>query len=419
MHLSKQKAIVSMSNVEKQGAAKERMLKMMRKIVDDRKSAMEKNESKGSGLSDDAIDVLLQDTGESDGSQQMRFTQAVSFLYRIVLKLNSIWRKALEDVEIKSYLIPKGWCVLASLTCVHMDEENYEYSDKFDPWRWENTGGIVNSNKFTPFGGGQRLCPGLEFSRLAWWLKGLFEMDHLKMAVAKIDAYQRDVLLVVGRAELLFSEILNALTQMAEKKFGKTSGNSSANMPTSRRQLADLEEMLQKEKAELEQESLQKVLNQEGKKDQPMIDILEINHLRRQLLFQSYLWDDRLVHAASVNINSPRDDINDLILENTVRPNETLVDVKSPVDSDAMSKNMRRLSLMLCKEVTFGLSSGYALGQGVLLSLLQQLACDISNDTSRKLSWMMDAVVAIKPSDGMIAMHVRPIFDQVYSILIH
>ncbi|PWA48113.1 Chaperonin Cpn60/TCP-1 [Artemisia annua] len=145
---------------------------------------------------------------------------------------------------------------------------------------------------------------------------------------------QNEVNEVVGRAELLFSEILNALTQMAEKKFGKTPGNGSTNMPPSRRQLADLEKMLQKEKAEFE-ESLQKVLNQEGKKDQPKIDILEINRLRRQLLFQSYVWDHRLVHAASVNINSPRDDTNDLIPENMVRPNETLVNVKSPVDSDA------------------------------------------------------------------------------------
>ncbi|MFS7922168.1 hypothetical protein Hanom_Chr03g00245761 [Helianthus anomalus] len=31
----------------------------------------------------------------------------------------------------------------------------------------------------------------------------------------------------------------------------------------------------------------------------------------------------------------------------------------------------------------------------------------------------MDVVVAIKPSDGMITMHVRPIFDQVFSILNH
>ncbi|GJW02005.1 3-epi-6-deoxocathasterone 23-monooxygenase [Tanacetum coccineum] len=38
--------------------------------VDDRKSAMEKNESKGSVLSNDVIDVLLWDIGESDGSQQ-------------------------------------------------------------------------------------------------------------------------------------------------------------------------------------------------------------------------------------------------------------------------------------------------------------------------------------------------------------
>lgn len=64
-------------------------------------------------------------------------------------------------------------------------------------------------------------------------------------------------------------------------------------------------------------------------------------------------------------------------------------------------------------------SNPLPLSQGVLLSLLQQLACDISNDTSRKLSWMMDTVVAIKPSDGMIAMHVCPILDQVYSILNH
>ncbi|KAL8200418.1 hypothetical protein R6Q57_011757 [Mikania cordata] len=50
--------------------AKERMLKMVRKIVDDRKTAMEKNEAKTSGLPNDVIDVLLRDTGESDGTQQ-------------------------------------------------------------------------------------------------------------------------------------------------------------------------------------------------------------------------------------------------------------------------------------------------------------------------------------------------------------
>ncbi|KAK9061180.1 hypothetical protein SSX86_018360 [Deinandra increscens subsp. villosa] len=214
--------------------AKERMLKMVRKVVDDRKTTM-KNEAKNPGLPNDVIDVLLRDTGESDGTQQglpldfiseniiemmipgedsvpmimtlavkylsdnptalaclvdeneklkkrkdesceeyvwtdyvsLQFTQGViSETLRMANIINAIWRKALEDVEINDYLIPKGWCVLASLTSVHMDEENYENPDEFDPWRWEKTGVSVKSNNFTPFGGGQRLCPGLEFSRL-------------------------------------------------------------------------------------------------------------------------------------------------------------------------------------------------------------------------------------------------------------
>ncbi|KAL5972346.1 hypothetical protein ACLOJK_041599 [Asimina triloba] len=59
------------------------------------------------------------------------------------------------------------------------------------------------------------------------------------------------------------------------------------------------------------------------------------------------------------------------------------------------------------------------LSQGVLLALLQQLACDIANEMSRKLEWMRDAAVAINPIDPSIAVHVRPIFEQVYQILGH
>ncbi|XP_024021457.1 enhancer of mRNA-decapping protein 4 [Morus notabilis] len=59
------------------------------------------------------------------------------------------------------------------------------------------------------------------------------------------------------------------------------------------------------------------------------------------------------------------------------------------------------------------------LSQGVLLALLQQLACDINNDTPRKLAWMTDVAVAINPTDPLIAMHARPIFEQVYQRLGH
>ncbi|KAM2472786.1 hypothetical protein PS1_005687 [Malus domestica] len=76
----------------------------------------------------------------------------------------------------------------------------------------------------------------------------------------------------------------------------------------------------------------------------------------------------------------------------------------------------------LCHQVDLRgilLSNPVPLSQGVLLSLLQQLACDISNDTPRKVAWMTDVAGAINPANQMIAMHVRPIFEQVYNILHH
>ncbi|GAV86552.1 Cpn60_TCP1 domain-containing protein/FYVE domain-containing protein/PIP5K domain-containing protein [Cephalotus follicularis] len=103
---------------------------------------------------------------------------------------------------------------------------------------------------------------------------------------------------VVNRAELLFSEVLNALSQILEKTFGPL--NSGIKTPESRRQIAELEVIFQKEKAEFE-ELLQKVLNREVKKGLHVPDILGINRLRRQLLFQSYMWDHRLVYAASLD----------------------------------------------------------------------------------------------------------------------
>ncbi|XP_027343428.1 3-epi-6-deoxocathasterone 23-monooxygenase CYP90D1-like [Abrus precatorius] len=75
-----------------------------------------------------------------------------------------VMRKAMKDVEIKGYLIPKGWCVLAYFRLVHLDDKNYDSPYQFNPWRWQDKG--MNTCNFTPFGGGQRLCPGLDLARL-------------------------------------------------------------------------------------------------------------------------------------------------------------------------------------------------------------------------------------------------------------
>ncbi|KAK8716778.1 hypothetical protein V6N13_044076 [Hibiscus sabdariffa] len=212
--------------------AKQRLLEMVKKIVEERKSAMEKTDEKG--MAKDAVDVLLRDSEEASEKQSlpldfisgniiemmipgeetvpMAMTLAVKFLsdcpvalhqlmeenmelkkqkkdsgedygwtdylslpftqnvisetFRLANIINGVWRKALKDIDIKGYLIPKGWCVLASFISVHMDEEIYENPHLFYPWRWEKLGAAVNNSSFTPFGGGQRLCPGLELSRL-------------------------------------------------------------------------------------------------------------------------------------------------------------------------------------------------------------------------------------------------------------
>lgn len=225
--------------------AKERLLKIVGRIVEERKSAMESRGNSSTNNGDnalekgawnDVVDVLLQESSEANEKRRlsldfitgniiemmipgeetvpMAMTLAVKFLsdnpvvlqklreenmelkkqksndsstnctwtdymslpftqnvisetLRIANIINGVWRRALKDIEIEGYLIPKDWCVLASFISVHMAEENYQNPCQFDPWRWEKTeASTVNSNIFTPFGGGQRLCPGLELSRL-------------------------------------------------------------------------------------------------------------------------------------------------------------------------------------------------------------------------------------------------------------
>ncbi|RRT64118.1 hypothetical protein B296_00042136 [Ensete ventricosum] len=59
------------------------------------------------------------------------------------------------------------------------------------------------------------------------------------------------------------------------------------------------------------------------------------------------------------------------------------------------------------------------LSQGVLLALLQQLACDVGTESARKVSWMTDVALVINPTDPLITLYIQPILEQVYNILAH
>ncbi|KAK9283003.1 hypothetical protein L1049_011230 [Liquidambar formosana] len=100
--------------------------------------------------------------------KSMPFTQCVvNETLRIANIISGVFRRAMTDVHIKGYTIPKGWKVFASFRAVHLDHDYFKDARTFNPWRWQNNSGATSpGNVFTPFGGGPRLCPGYELARV-------------------------------------------------------------------------------------------------------------------------------------------------------------------------------------------------------------------------------------------------------------
>uniref|UniRef100_A0A6N2N5Y6 Cytochrome P450 n=1 Tax=Salix viminalis TaxID=40686 RepID=A0A6N2N5Y6_SALVM len=135
-----------------------------------------------------------------DDYKKMEFTQCFSelfntnefnvFLYpaKVInetLRLGNVvrflHRKAVRDVRYKGYDIPRGWKVLPVISAVHLDSTVFDQPQHFNPWRWQQPDNAcgsstcssaatatatARSNYFMPFGGGPRLCAGLELAKL-------------------------------------------------------------------------------------------------------------------------------------------------------------------------------------------------------------------------------------------------------------
>ncbi|KAG2625151.1 cytochrome P450 90D2-like isoform X2 [Panicum virgatum] len=100
----------------------------------------------------------------------LTFTQhVITETLRMGNIINGIMRKAVRDVEVRGHLIPKGWRVLVYFRAVHLDAAVHDDPHAFNPWRWKDRADVMTGGGgggFTPFGGGQRLCPGLDLARL-------------------------------------------------------------------------------------------------------------------------------------------------------------------------------------------------------------------------------------------------------------
>ncbi|KAE8689489.1 1-phosphatidylinositol-3-phosphate 5-kinase FAB1A [Hibiscus syriacus] len=137
---------------------------------------------------------------------------------------------------------------------------------------------------------------------------------------------------VTNQAELLFSKVLKFLNQIAEKQTSSGPPGSDTKTSDLRDQITELEGILHNEKLEFD-ESMQKASEREVRKGQHVVDILEINRLRRQLLFQSYMWDQRLVFAAKLENYIPRNCFSNLITGHEEKP---VIDIEKVKDMDTL-----------------------------------------------------------------------------------
>ncbi len=76
-------------------------------------------------------------------------------------------RRALHDVEIDGYRVPKGWVVLLAPCTLHRREEYFPEPEKFDPERFTpEREKQLPRYAYVPFGAGPRICIGLYFAMM-------------------------------------------------------------------------------------------------------------------------------------------------------------------------------------------------------------------------------------------------------------
>ncbi|KDP31928.1 hypothetical protein JCGZ_12389 [Jatropha curcas] len=97
-------------------------------------------------------------------TRNMPFTNKVIMeSLRMASVISFTFREAVEDVEYKGYLIPKGWKVLPLFRNIHHNPDFFTDPHVFNPSRFEVG---PKPNTFMPFGNGVHACPGNEVAKL-------------------------------------------------------------------------------------------------------------------------------------------------------------------------------------------------------------------------------------------------------------
>ncbi|KAJ7961095.1 Cytochrome P450 [Quillaja saponaria] len=106
--------------------------------------------------------------------QKMKYSWCVACeAMRLAPPVQGGFKVAINDFVYSGFNIRKGWKLYWSAIATHMNPEYFPEPEKFNPSRFEGKGPVPYS--FVPFGGGPRMCPGKEYSRL----ETLVFMHHL------------------------------------------------------------------------------------------------------------------------------------------------------------------------------------------------------------------------------------------------
>ncbi|KAF7848955.1 hypothetical protein BT93_L1397 [Corymbia citriodora subsp. variegata] len=101
-----------------------------------------------------------------DDYKSMTFTmQVINETLRLANFAPGLLRRALQDIPVNGFMIPKGMAIMAVTAALHTNHDVFENPLEFNPWRWKDLDSGTISKNFKPFGGGMRQCVGAEYTR--------------------------------------------------------------------------------------------------------------------------------------------------------------------------------------------------------------------------------------------------------------